>query len=371
MKDEQKSAEKFFSAGLSKKLGRDIQVAIMWVDFDDIDVPNPPYHKTVSDAIVEEMYKNFNPVVAGFLVANVREDGKIALVDGRHRREMAIKSGEKGWEFIVTHGLKIDEEARLFRWFQKRKNMTQAENLKALILERDPAALALRSAVTSLGCCFPFDKDKERHPIRGVEALIWIFERGGAEGVKRVLRFALDAWLGVSVSLTSTMLKAMWIFTSNKEVREKLDHELLRTVLKSLSADALLQRGRMHATQERCGAAFGIASIIRLEYNKKTKGKRRVEHDFVHIGQYKVKARSRHALRHDLPEVPPDVLEEIRRRASATRLPVSARLFGLIKAAVKDNYSRDAVTAAYGISPSVFFRARREALGLEPKNGNG
>lgn len=367
--EEHRSAEAFFSAEMTKNLGRQMDVAIMWIDFDEIDVPNPPYHKSVSQQIVDEMFKEFNPVVAGFLVANIRDNGKTALIDGRHRRAMAIKKGEKGWWFIVTHGLSLDEEAKLFRWFQARKNMNTAEKLNALIIEGDPQAIALRGAVTSQGCALPFEDDKKRHQVNAVEALIHIFQRGGPDAVKRVLGLAVGSWMGAPASFASTLLKGIWVFISNDEVKSKLDWDIFRDMLKSHSADNLNQRGKLVATQERCPTPYGIASILRLEYNRKARGQRRLDHDFAHAPRKGIKRPNvvLRGVKRGMPEVPEHVREEVDYRVDRHASgqfrggrPVSAALRALVEAAVDDGYEYDKIREAFGVSELTIAQARKE-----------
>jgi hypothetical protein len=348
----------------------------MWVAFEDIDIKDPPYHKSVSDKIVDEMYKEWNPVVAGFLVANVRDTGKIALVDGRHRRAMAEKAGERGWQFIVTHGLKVDEEAKLFRWFQARKNMKQSERLRALIVEKDPAALRLRAAVASKGCCFPFDEDKSRLRVQAVDALVWMFERGGDDAVKLVLGHAVGAWLGAPTSLNSQLLRSLWIFLSNEEVKETLDEEKFSEVLKKQSPDNLVQRGRIQATQERCGAAYGIASILRYEYNRAIRGRgRRIKFDFVHSpipGRSPVRnlgvANGSNGCVNKTgdPPITPDIEEELLVRKNYPRRVASSVLQAHVKAAIKDGYAVENIMSTYMIGIGILSKARK-SLFLESR----
>jgi hypothetical protein len=179
--------EEFFTAEVSKEMGRHIPVAVMFLRWSEINIPDPPYHKSVSEALVNQEFRNFNALAAGYLVANIRANGDVALVDGRHRRGMGIRAGHQGWKFIVTSGLTIEEEARLFRIFQRRKSMTQTERLKGLLIERDQAALALQAVLHSEGFNFAFASDTHRFKIYATAALMRIYQTGTEKGVRAVL----------------------------------------------------------------------------------------------------------------------------------------------------------------------------------------
>ncbi len=369
--DGHKAAEQFFTTELSKKMGRQVDVAIMWIEFDEIDIPNPSYHKSVSSKIVDEMFKEFDPLVAQFLVANIRENGSTALVDGRHRRAMAQKAGNSGWWFTVTHGLTIDEEARMFRWFQARKNPNTAEKLNGLIIEGNKDAIALRAAVTSCGCSLPFEDDKKRQRIDAVEALIYVFQRGGPEAVKRVLGLCMGCWMGQPTAFSSVLMKGLWIFLSNEEVKGKLDWDIFREVVKKHHPDSVSQRGRLVATQERCPSTYGIASILRLEYNRKVRGVNRLDHDFAHAPRRGLKRPSVQAAgnksKREAPEVPLHLKDEIEYRqerwSSGQRRggrPLTEALRSLIVAAVEDGYNYDKIKETYGVSDCTLLEARKE-----------
>lgn len=362
---EEKSAEAFFSAELTKALGRKVNVAIMWLDFEDIDVPNPPYHKSVSQKIVENYFKEFNPVVAGFLVANVRTDGKTALVDGRHRREMAIRAGKKGWWFIATYGMELTEEAQMFRWFQARKNPNAAERLHGLLLEGDPTATQLRAAVHSSGCSFPFEDDAARKPITAIAALLWIYSRGGAAAVKSVLAYPMQAWFGEGQSFAAPMLKALWLFTSNSEVKGKLDREALMLVLKANDPASLVQRGRVTGTQERCSVACGLAATIRHEYNRRSKGRSRIAFNFARAesSEWEASTRARRlAVKKEALVAPPHLKELI----ESLRGKKVARPKVLINAAVdaaRKGHTATEIQAVLAVRWEAVRRAMREGNG--------
>jgi hypothetical protein len=367
--------EAFFTAELSKLLGRQVPVAIMWLDFADIDIPDPPYHKSVSEALIEEWQKTFNPVVAGFLVMNVRKDRKTALVDGRHRREMAIKNGHKGWWFISTDGLTLIEEATIFRFFQARKNMKTAEKLRALVISGDPASLALRSAVSSAGCCLPFEADTKRQKVTAADALVWLFERGGAAGVKRVLGLILDAWFGAPIALTGAMIRGLWVFISNDEVKGKLDWDVLKSAMKTEVPDVLIQRAKLAATQERCGVPYAMANIFRFFYNKKVKGRgRRVDTDFAHAPRKgavsgpvprQVSARLRPGVKMSIPAVPDHLKGEVDARFALkkeNRLHTMRLSPGMVKdlrSLLNDGYMAGVIGKAFCVSGTTVTKISR------------
>lgn len=280
-KSDASKAEKFFTQELSRVMKRPIPVAITELEFAEITIPNPPYHKAVSRAICDEMGRAFNPLVAGFLVANIRADGKVALVDGRHRRQAAENCGRKSWWFILTEGLSVQEEAILFRHFQRRKNMSAAERLRALLLEGDRSATELKAAAHSAGFAFPFEDDSERMILRAVGDMLTIFSMGGAAGVKRILRLLHPLAMENPRWLEGLILKGVWRFVSSEEVRAKIPEDTLLALLRAQSPDWLAQAGRRVALDERCNAQYGVAQALRSQWNRGDAGKQtRIEQDF-------------------------------------------------------------------------------------------
>lgn len=314
-KDAERNMEKFFSEALSKLLGRSIPVALMWIEFKEIDIKDPPYHKKIGAAVVEDGTKNFHPIVAGTLVANVRPSGKIALVDGRHRREMIIATGRTGWYFFVTYGLSLDEEAVMFRWLQARKNISQAEHLRNLIISGDKAALEIKAAVNASGCCLPFDRDAKRIKCYAVNALIEIFTRSGRAQIERILKTCSGAWIGAELGFHSVVVNGMNVFLLF--AKPQVNDEHLRTRLQIRSPDAWVQMARSRAVEDRCSPKIALAALLRREYNMKLSASKRVVTDYLDL-PYSAASSKAQALKAQrksgavvLPPIPLELVGEI------------------------------------------------------------
>lgn len=368
MKEAHVSIEKFFTDALTKTLGRTIPVSVQWLDFEEIDIPNPSYHKSVSERVIEQYAKEFNPVVAGFMAANIRPNGRVALVDGRHRRELAVRSGHKGWWFLLTDGCNEAEEAKMFRLYQNRKNQTTAEGLRGRILEKDPQALLLKGAVNSAGYSLSFEDDAEHPKIWAIDAIIALFQRGGDKLIKDVLSYPTACWFGNEKATSRPILMALRLVLTTPEFSEKLNKAHLVSVLRKLDPDSIIQRGKMVHVQERCNAVYGIASIIRLEYNKGLKGGERVEFDFAHAPRVESSRRTgmlpskgavakKHA---DLIVVPPELKTEVESRHSRRRaVLVSNELREFLELLAEKGHSNTEIEEACKVGPSVMGRVRR------------
>lgn len=371
MKEAHVSIEKFFTEALSKTLGRPIPVSVQWVEFEEIDIPNPSYHKSVSLRVIEQYSKEFNPVVAGFMAANIRPNGRVALVDGRHRRELAVRSGHKGWWCLLTDGCTEQEEAKMFRLYQNRKNQTTAEGLRGRILEKDPQAMLLKGAVNSAGYSLSFEDDSEHPKIWAIDAVISIFQRGGPGLLKDVLSYPTACWFGNEKATSRPILMALRLVLTTPEFADKLNKAHLVSTLRKLDPDSIMQRGKMVHVQERCNAVYGIASIIRLEYNKGLKSGERVEFDFAHAPRVESSKRkgnfmlpSMGSIPKKMPDkiaVPPELEAEVERRRSLKRSSqiVSRELQAFLETLAERGYSNDEIAAVCKVGPSVMIKVRR------------
>lgn len=276
-----KDVEGFFSGEFSKELKREVLVSVQWVDYQDLDDKSPPYHKEISRRNVSEIGEDFCAVVAGFLCVNIREpSGKTVLVDGRHRMQGSEKKGFKGWWCLVTHGLTVEEEAMLFRYFDKRKRMSASEALRGLIYEKDATALGLQGAVHSSGYKFVFDGERKGKAIYAVGALMELYADGGTAAIKRVLRILDRAYSAEPASLVSTMVRGVWSFVSHQDVKGKLDEDWLVERIRTMSPLRMVSEARVTAATHGCGSGYGVAEEMRKLYNKQLHGRARIGIDF-------------------------------------------------------------------------------------------
>ena len=265
---------KFYGKEVSRVVGREVPVDFTWVRFAEIDIPDPPYHKSVSQTLIEREYKNFNGAVAQYLSVNMREDNQIALMDGRHRKGLIIANGGEGWWAILTYGLTIAEEAMWFRYCTKRKNMNTSEEINALIIEGDQDSKKLLGAMQSEGFTFNFCNDKKRITIRAASAMKSIYETGGVDAVKRVLRVVNKSWIPNSHSLSDSLLRALNMIFNNKEANAIIKDNILIQQLSRNNPDCIVQTGRRDSVENRCRAVCGIAQHIVRLYNSGRPGKR-------------------------------------------------------------------------------------------------
>lgn len=276
-----KDVEAFFSEEFSKELKREVDVSVQWVDYADIQERSPAYHKQQSDKNIGEIANSFCAVVAGFLCVNIREPGgKTVLVDGRHRMYGSERKGYTGWWCLLTHGLTIEEEARLFRYFDKRKKMSAGEMLRGLIYEKDQAALELQGAVHSSGYRFTFDGNRKGHPIGAVGALMTIVDQHGLKIIKRILHLLDRAFSAEKAALVSNVLRGLAIFLTHPEVKPSLDENHLTEKLRTTSPTRLVLEARIVAASTHCAVPYGLAEEIRKLYNRGLSKKAGIIHDF-------------------------------------------------------------------------------------------
>jgi hypothetical protein len=96
---------------------------------------------------------DFNPAAAGTLTVAWR-GGDLYLVDGRQRRQAMLTLGIHKWRATVFHSTGPEYEAAIYRLLNDpryRKGLTSKELFKALVVAKDPVALAVVAAAEGVG----------------------------------------------------------------------------------------------------------------------------------------------------------------------------------------------------------------------------
>lgn len=191
----------------------------------------------------------YDPALAGYLLVSRREDGTLALIDGQHRKESAIRSGETEHLALVYDGLTREEEAHLF--FQhntSRVGMNALLKFNSAVEAGYPEQVEIRDIVLAMGG--RVNVSANALGINAVSMLERIYRNRGAEGLRRVLTIIKDAWPDYHFSVpasSSAMLGGLAYFEAmhidERGVGSKVDYGKLIKKLDKVGPEDISRRG--------------------------------------------------------------------------------------------------------------------------------
>lgn len=203
------------------------------------------YYRDASGPTVEQFTRSgFDPVAAGSLTVNKRENGDYYLIDGQHRLFTARQCEVDEVRCVVYEGLTYEQEALYFeRLNTARHNPTPAHRMKAQIARRYEPAVAVQEAVEDAGFHLSFTNDaKNPAALNAIRALQQMYAFGGKEIVGEVLGIVRDAWPNDPHGKEALVLKAVFMFVS--KYRGDYDRDRLVGKLRGVLPQVLRQKGR-------------------------------------------------------------------------------------------------------------------------------
>lgn len=115
----------------------DIPVSQLMVD--------PEVQRALDKRWVDARIADYQDNYLGVLAVSDRGDGTFHVMDGMHRRELAIAAGfsEKSLKCLVYKGLDRSDEAAMFRHLNNKRNVNPIDKFRVRIIEGDPIAVDL------------------------------------------------------------------------------------------------------------------------------------------------------------------------------------------------------------------------------------
>ena len=128
----------------------DRQYEYVFVNLDEL--KHGSYQRTVSPALVEKIYRNYNPESIGILLVGRRSDRSLWLVDGNHRKQALMKSGVMKMKAAIFESSGEEEEARIFTDINSNRTPVKACALfNARLCAGDPACIELDHDLREIG----------------------------------------------------------------------------------------------------------------------------------------------------------------------------------------------------------------------------
>jgi hypothetical protein len=224
------------------------------------------YQRPLDEARVARMARDFRPNMLGTLEVSAREKDRYAVFDGQHRFETLLQTSEKTAPCLVHSDLTPKQEAELFVRLQlDRVSVKPLYRFKALIFAGDEEATALAQAVREAGYVI---EDDPRNPraIRAAHALENIWQRGGAELIKRTFSI-VDTWVEAEdTQMPGVLIEGLAIFLDR--IKGDLDEKALRRKLSETPTSQIrLRANAAMRAQGKGNAGYHVAHAILELYN--------------------------------------------------------------------------------------------------------
>jgi len=143
---------------------------------------------------VNYLVATWDPQALGVLLLSLRPDGRLAIIDGHHRQEAAVKKGYTMLDAQIYVDLSLEDEARLYRKFGDYLKQTALDRYHAGIQEGVPEYLAIQRILQDLELHVPMAPGGAVGAVNAVEALFSATKLYGPDLVTRTLRLIKQAW---------------------------------------------------------------------------------------------------------------------------------------------------------------------------------
>lgn len=228
------------------------------------------YQRHIVQHLVDIIAASYNPLLAGKIVVSRRQHAAF-IVDGQQRWQGARQAGILELAAIVISGLNQTTEAQLFLALNEGRVAVRAiDRFRAAYHAGEAYAVAITDLVHELGGrIYGLDEPIRDHDVQAVEALRWIYRKGGIVGLRETLAIILEAFGELSQPTCPGML-VKGIFGVITVHRADVDRERLARRVGTVGTQQLAQLA--HGMGQVLGAAAGQRSYylaILQAYNDK------------------------------------------------------------------------------------------------------
>lgn len=234
------------------------------------------FQRHLTGGVVSSITRQFVPAALGVVYANQRlmpdHVSATVVIDGQHRIEALLQLGYYNYEVptLLYTGLKIEQEAALFRFFNANRNRpTPLEIFKADLIANDPEAVAVAQITSEYGIEINSGNIQAKSRpglLTAIGTARIIYRRGGAGALHEVCRLLMAAWGERPGALSARFQKAIYTFI--RRYRGQYDETHLLESLRSTPLLALERLGMTIGEEYSVSAATAIARAIRSNYNK-------------------------------------------------------------------------------------------------------
>lgn len=165
---------------------------LQWVRLDQMNV-NPQAQRALSQAWVDELAKQFDPDLMGFIHLSFR-DGWYYIIDGQHRQMAAVQylGSDQQVQCHVYTGLTNQQEAQLFLDLNKKKAQSPISKYKVSLTAGAPDECDVDRIVRALGITIGSSTQLEE--ITCITAILAVYRKNGPGALSFALRVIRDAY---------------------------------------------------------------------------------------------------------------------------------------------------------------------------------
>lgn len=155
------------------------------------------YARALSEDRIRKRRKDWNIRKVGTIEVVRRQDGSMWLVDGQHRREVALEKGVAELPAVVHSDLTIEEEADLYLGKADAFPQQALAQFAARLRRGDSDARGIKAAVESVGLRIAPNyahAHADNGQLVAVQRLERIYKQAGGATLRAVLQLAHDLW---------------------------------------------------------------------------------------------------------------------------------------------------------------------------------
>ena len=204
-----------FNNGHVTKMTAKVKVSDLMVDF--------TYQRHPGNTKINKIVKNFDSDLLGVIICSMREDGKVAIIDGSHRYHALVKMNLMNLNInaLVYFGLSLKDEAKIFALSnQEHTKTTPADIFKAGIVAGDEVSIAINDIMKKHNLIVGVGPGDNK--IRAFSTLKRIYANAGGEILDKTIETIKAAYGNNSNVMRDQLLSAVAvIFHRYKDVDEK------------------------------------------------------------------------------------------------------------------------------------------------------
>jgi hypothetical protein len=222
------------------------------------------YARSPSEDRLRKRRKDWDLRKVGTIEVSQRTDGTLWLIDGQHRREVALEMGIEKLPALVHYGLTPEEEADLYLGKADALPQQALSQFMARLRRGDREAKALKAAVEGVGLKIGSDyrmAHSDDGTVIAIGRLERIYTTAGGTGLREVLLLAKEAWGLDHRAYQQAMLEAVfqfWIAFHTLYDRDRLLQRMKEVGVEGVLAKAygLRSQGLWPKTVDSLGAAL-------------------------------------------------------------------------------------------------------------------
>lgn len=265
---------------VSRRVG--VSGDLLWLPAKDLKI-DPRYQRTINEAHVRKIARDFDPDAFGVLEVSERSDRTYWVMNGQHRHAAVMLLG---WEeqlvpCVVHRGLTLEEEATIFYKPQTTaRSLSPAERFRARIIASDPSATQIRDLVHQAGYEISNHAGSVNpRTINAIGAIEFVAKAFGIDRLGPLLSVIRDAWADTDEQPQGRTIRGLASFMYRYEGtydRTRLIKVLKESKPKRIETDGIeLTRLLGGKTEE------GIGRTILRHYNFKLVARRLPDWDDV------------------------------------------------------------------------------------------